>query len=170
MKDAETPTKPLYIILMTKTYSQINLHIVFAVKYREKLIDPSWEEKLHKYISGIVSLKNQKLLAINGMPDHIHIFISVVPSCLISDLVREIKKSSTQYVNSNGFCHKNFRWQEGYAVFSHHRNSTSKVVNYILNQKTHHGIETYEEEFIKTLKEHGVDYELRYTFDSRDND
>jgi REP element-mobilizing transposase RayT len=155
---------------MTKTYSQINLHIVFAVKYREKLIDPSWEEKLHKYISGIVSLKNQKLLAINGMSDHIHIFISVVPSCLISDLVREIKKSSTQFVNSNGFCKKNFRWQEGYAVFSHHRNSTSRVVNYILNQKKHHSTQSYEEEFIKTLKKHEVDYELKYAFDSRDND
>lgn len=87
--------KPLNIIFMTKTYSQINLHIVFAVKFREKLIDASWEDKLYKYITGIVSLKNQKMLAINGVSDHIHIFISIVPSCSISDLVREIKKSST---------------------------------------------------------------------------
>ena len=162
--------KPLDIIFMTKTYSQINLHIVFAVKFREKLIDTSWEDKLYKYITGIVSLKNQKMLAINGVSDHIHIFISIVPSCSISDLVREIKKSSTQFVNSNGLCNKHFRWQEGYGVFSHHRNSTSKVVNYISNQKIHHGIETYEEEFIKTLKEHGVDYDMQYTFDSRDMD
>jgi REP element-mobilizing transposase RayT len=162
--------KPLNIIFMTKTYSQINLHIVFAVKFREKLIDVSWEDKLYKYITGIVSLKNQKMLAINGVSDHIHIFISIVPSCSISDLVREIKKSSTQFVNSNGFCNKHFHWQEGYGVFSHHRNSTSKVVNYISNQKIHHGIETYEEEFIKTLKEHGVDYDMQYTFDSRDDD
>jgi hypothetical protein len=104
------------------------------------------------------------------MPDHIHIFVSILPSCSIADLVREIKKSSTQYVNSKGFCNKNFRWQEGYGVFSHHRNSTSKVVNYILNQKKHHGAVSYEEEFIKTLNEHEVDFDLTYTFDSRDKD
>jgi hypothetical protein len=73
-------------------------------------------------------------------------------------------------VNSNGFCKKNFRWQEGYAVFSHHRNSTSRVVNYILNQKKHHSTQSYEEEFIKTLKEHEVEFDLKYAFDSRDND
>jgi putative transposase len=155
---------------MANTFSQINLHIVFAVKYREKLISETWEDALHKYISGIVRLKNQKLLAINGMPDHIHIFISIVPSCSIADLVREIKKSSTQFVNSNGYCNKNFRWQEGYAVFSYHRNSTSKVVNYILNQKKHHSKESYEDEFIRTLKEHEVDFDLKYTFDLSDKD
>jgi REP element-mobilizing transposase RayT len=155
---------------MANTFSQINLHIVFAVKYREKLISEKWEDALYKYISGIVRLKNQKLLAINGMPDHLHIFVSILPSCSIADLVREIKKSSTQYVNSNGFCNKNFRWQEGYGVFSHHRNSTSQVVNYILNQKKHHSAVSYEEEFIKTLNEHEVDFDLTYTFDSRVND
>lgn len=155
---------------MTKTYSQINLHIVFAVKFREKLIDASWEDQLYKYITGIVTLKNQKMLAVNGVPDHIHIFISFVPSCSIADLVREIKKSSSKFVNSNALSKKYFRWQEGYGVFSHHRDSTSKVVNYIMNQKRHHGIETYEEEFIRTLREHGVDFDLRYTFDSRDTD
>ena len=76
------------------TYSQIYIQIVFAVKGRESLIDHTWEEELYKYITGIIANKGQKMLAINGMPDHLHIFIGMKPACCLSDLVKEIKKSS----------------------------------------------------------------------------
>ena len=85
------------------TYSQIYIQIVFAVKNRQALIANSWQEELYKYVTGIVQNKDQKMLAINGMPDHIHILIGMKPSCCLSDLVREIKKSSNSFVKEKEF-------------------------------------------------------------------
>jgi len=85
---------------MSNTYSQIYIQIVFAVRNRTALIQSNCEEKIYKYITGIITNKNQKLIALNGMPDHIHIFIGMKPDCCLSDLVREIKKSSTNYINN----------------------------------------------------------------------
>ncbi|WPR72380.1 IS200/IS605 family transposase [Flavobacterium sp. NG2] len=101
------------------TYSQIYIQIVFAVKNREAQITHEWEEELYKYITGIVQNKGQKIVAINGMPDHIHIFIGMKPSCCLSDLVREIKKSSNSFINEKGFCKYKFEWQEGFGAFSY---------------------------------------------------
>ncbi|MFX6973002.1 transposase, partial [Acinetobacter baumannii] len=80
---------------------------------RQSLIHPIWEDKLYQYISGIVQSRNQKMIAINGMPDHIHLFIGFKPSCSLSDLVREIKKSSSLFINQNKLCVTKFNWQEG---------------------------------------------------------
>ncbi len=102
---------------MSSTFSQIYIQVVFAVKGRENLIHASWEEELYKYISGIVRNKEQKLLAINGMPDHIHILIGMKPNCCLSDLVREIKKSSNEFINEQKFLKYKFYWQEGLEHF-----------------------------------------------------
>ncbi len=102
---------------MPGTFSQIYIQVVFAVKSRDCLIHSSWEEELYKYISGIVKNKEQKMLAINGMPDHIHFLIGMRPSCCLSDLVREIKKSSNDFVKEKKFSKFKFQWQEGYGAF-----------------------------------------------------
>lgn len=86
---------------MAGTFSQIYIQLIFAVKGRESLIHKEWEERLYQYITGIIRAKEQKLIAINGMPDHIHIFIGIKPSCCLSDLVREIKKSSNEFIQVN---------------------------------------------------------------------
>src|SRR4030095_5184805 len=104
---------------MPGTFSQIYIQTVFAVKGRQSFIHHSWEEKLYKYISGIIQNKKQKTLAINGMPDHIHFFIGMRPSCCLSDLVREIKKSSNDFIKENHLCKFKFSWQEGYGAFSY---------------------------------------------------
>ena len=102
---------------MPGTYSQIYIQVVFAVKGRESLIHQSWEEQLYKYITGIVQNKEQKMLAINGMPDHIHFLIGMKPSCCLSDLVREVKKSSNEFIRAKQFISSQFQWQEGYEHF-----------------------------------------------------
>ena len=89
---------------MSSSFSQIYIQVVFAVKGRQSLIYQSWEEELYKYITGIVQNKNQKMLAINGMPDHIHFFIGMKPSCCLSDLVREVKKSSNEFIKEKKLC------------------------------------------------------------------
>jgi putative transposase len=147
------------------TYSQIYIQVVFAVKGRDNLIHQTWEEELYKYISGIVKNKEQKMLAINGMPDHIHFLIGMKPSCALSDLVREIKKSSNEFINKKNFCKHKFQWQEGYGAFSYSHSSLDNVIGYIQNQKEHHQQKSFKDEYIDFLTKFGVDYKHEYLFE-----
>jgi REP element-mobilizing transposase RayT len=146
-------------------YSQIYIQIVFAVKNRDALIDPSWDERLYQYITGIVQNKDQKMIAINGTTNHIHFFIGMKPSCCLSDLVREVKKSSNEFVKENKFCKFKFNWQEGYGAFSYSHSQIDRVVKYILSQKEHHRIKTFKEEYLGFLKKYNVEYNEKYLFD-----
>ena len=147
---------------MVNTYSQIYIHIVFAVENRASLIDYSWEERLQKYITGIVSKNGQKMIAINGMPDHIHFFIGMKPSCNLSELIREIKKSSNSFVNDEKFTPYCFSWQEGYGAFTVSVSHVSDTIAYIDAQKEHHQKKTFQEEYIVFLKKHNIEYDERY--------
>jgi REP element-mobilizing transposase RayT len=149
---------------MPGTFSQIYIQIVFAVKNRDSLIQPSWEEELYKYISGIIKNKQQKLIAINGMPDHIHLFIGMKPSCCLSDLVREIKKSSTEFINEKKFSKFKFNWQEGYGAFSYSHSHIDLVAKYVMNQKEHHKKFTFREEYIDFLKKFEIEFKEEYLF------
>jgi putative transposase len=149
----------------TGTYSKIYLQVIFAVKYRECLLDSSWEESLYKYITGIIQNKEQLLLAINGHRDHIHILVSVRPACRVSDLVREIKKSSTEFINLNRFVKGKFYWQEGYGVFSYSRWDVDMIIAYIRNQKEHHQKKSFRQEYMEFLKEFEIEYQEEYLFD-----
>lgn len=150
---------------MAGTFSQLYVQLVFGVKGRESLIDPTWEEKLFKYISGIVANKGQKLMAINGMPDHIHILVSISPNCRLSDLVREIKKSSNEFVNRNKFSYSHFQWQSGYGVFSYSQSCIEKIVQYILNQKEHHKKSDFNIEYKKLLNRFKINADVDYLFE-----
>jgi len=150
---------------MPGTFSQIYIQVVFAVKGRASLIDSAWEEELYKYISGIVTNKQQKMLAINGMPDHIHFLIGIKPSCCLSDLVREIKKSSNQFINDQKLLTNKFSWQEGYGAFSYSHSAIDNVIKYILNQKEHHCKKTFREEYINFLKNFEVAFNDEYLFE-----
>ena len=143
---------------MAGTFSQIYIQAVFAVKYRQSLILPSWEDALFKYITGIVQKKEQKMLAINGMPDHIHFLFRMAPTCCISDLVREVKKSS------NKFTPIKFQWQGGFGAFSYCNSDVYKVINYIMNQKQHHQKVTFKNEYLGLLKEFGIEFKEEYLF------
>ncbi|MFZ7139373.1 MAG: IS200/IS605 family transposase [Bacteroidota bacterium] len=150
---------------MMSTYSQIYIQIVFAVKGRESLILPQWEERLHKYITGIVQNKEQKMLAINGMSDHLHFLIGMKPSCCLSDLVREIKKSSNDFIKVEKLSKFKFSWQEGYGAFSYSHSQLNDVIAYIRNQKEHHRKKSFKEEYVEFLKKFNVDYNEKYLFE-----
>ncbi len=150
---------------MPDTYSQIYIQIVFAVQNRDALISSSWEEKLYKYITGIVQNKGQKMLAINGTNNHIHFLIELKPSCCLSDLVREVKKSSHEFIKENKFSKFKFNWQEGYGSFSYSHNHLNNVVEYIKNQKAHHTRNSFKDEYIQFLKNYNVDYIEKHLFD-----
>jgi putative transposase len=150
---------------MSNTYSQVHIQIIFAVKGRQSLIPFSFEDELYKYITGIVQNKNQKMLAINGMPDHIHFFIGLRPDCTISDLVREVKKASNKFVNEKLNLNREFAWQGGFGAFSYCRSEVQTVINYIKNQKKHHLTEKFKDEYIAFLKEFEIDFKSEYLFD-----
>lgn len=150
---------------MSGTFSQIYIQVVFAVKERESLINLSWEEELYKYITGIVRNKEQKLIAINGMPDHIHILIGMRPSCCLSDLVREIKKSSNDFIKEKKFTKQKFQWQEGYGAFSYSHSALGNVVSYIENQKEHHKRQSFRDEYLEFLKKFEVEFKDEYLFE-----
>ena len=150
---------------MPGTFSQIYIQIVFAVKGRTSLIHSTWETELYKYISGIVRNKDQKMLAINGMPDHIHFLIGMRPSCCLSDLVREIKKSSNVFIKEKGFVQSNFQWQEGYGAFSYSHSALDDVISYIGNQKEHHKKKTFKDEYMEFLRRFKIDFKEEYLFE-----
>ena len=150
---------------MADVFSQIYIQTVFSVKNRQSLIKPEWEENLYKYTTGIVQNRGNKLFAIGGMPDHVHIFIGLKPAECISDLVREIKKATNEYIQENHFSNFKFDWQAGYGAFSYSRSHRDAVCKYILNQKEHHRQKTFEEEFIKMLSDFEVEIGQKKMFD-----
>ena len=150
---------------MAGTFSQIYIQVVFAVKGRECVIHTSWEEELYKYISGIVRNKGQKMLAINGMPDHLHFIIGMKPSCCLSDLVREIKKSSNDFINEKKFLKYKSSWQEGYGAFSYSHSALDNVIQYVNNQKEHHRKISFKEEYKEFLEKFEVEFREEYLFE-----
>lgn len=120
------------------TYTQIHIQLIFAVKFRDALIQNHWKDELYKYITGIIQNHNHKLLSINGMSDHIHIFIGLRPNQALSELVNQIKSNSSKWINEKRFCNVRFEWQKGYGAFSYGKSQVADVINYINNQEIHH--------------------------------
>ncbi len=150
---------------MPGTFSQIYIQVVFAVKGRENVISKVWKDDLNKYIAGIIKGKEQKSIIVNGMPDHIHVFIGLKPSMSISDLVRDIKNNSSKWINDNKLIKGKFSWQEGYGAFSYSHSQIENVYNYILNQEEHHKIKTFKEEYVEFLKKFEIEHNEKYLFD-----
>ncbi|MDR2843783.1 MAG: IS200/IS605 family transposase [Candidatus Symbiothrix sp.] len=150
---------------MAGTFSQIYIQIVFAVKHRDSLINPIWEEELYKYITGIVRNKGQKMLVINGTTNHIHFLIGMKPTCCLSDLVREIKKSSNTFVKGKKFTKFNFQWQEGFGAFSYSHSALDNVIQYIQKQKEHHKKQTFKEEYLNILNKFEIEFMDEYLFE-----
>ena len=150
---------------MPGTFSQIYIQIVFAVKGRENLLMPKWRNDLFKYISGIITHKGQKSIIINGVSDHVHAFIGIKPSMSVSDLARDIKNNSSNYVNKNHLVQGKFSWQEGYGAFSYAHSQVEHVYNYILNQEQHHHKKSFKEEYMGLLKKFEIEFKEKYLFD-----
>ena len=150
---------------MANTYSQIHVQAVFAVAGRRSLIQPDWKEELFKYISGIFREQKQKLLAIGGVEDHIHLLFGVRPNIAISNLLRDVKANSSAFVNESQFVRGRFNWQEGFGAFSYSKSHIDIVTKYVLNQEKHHANRTFKEEYVRLLDRFEVSYEDRFLFE-----
>jgi REP-associated tyrosine transposase len=150
---------------MANTFSQIYIQTVFAVENRQSLITPNFKEDLYKYITGIVKNQRQKLIAINGMPDHVHILIGLKPAMALADLVREIKADSTNFINEQKLVRGRFNWQEGYGAFSYGHSQLDRIIRYIQNQERHHARRSFKDEYMALLRKFDIAFDDRYVFD-----
>ena len=153
---------------MANTYTQMYIQIVFAVKRRQNLIQKKWKDELHKYICGIVNGKGQKVYAIGGVEDHIHILVSIKPNIAISDLVRDIKANSSKWINENEFVRGKFQWQEGFGAFSYAQSQLDTVIAYINNQEKHHEKRTVKDEYMEQLQKFEIEFDENYLFEWMD--
>ncbi len=153
---------------MANTYTQIHIQAVFTVQNRECIITNQWKDELYKYITGIIQNYNHKLLAINGMPDHIHILFGMRPVQSISELIQQVKEDSSKWINKRKFIRSKFSWQEGYGAFSYSKSQIPRVIQYIEKQEEHHKKRTFIEEYKEFLKAFGVEYDERYIFKAVD--
>ena len=149
---------------MANTYSQIYIQTVFAVDGRLSLIHPEIKEELYKYMTGIVRNKKQKLIAINGMSDHVHILIGLKPAMALADLVRDIKADSSDFINRKKWIRGRFCWQEGYGAFSYGHSQLDRIIRYIQNQEQHHRRRSFKDEYLAWLKKFEVPFEEKYIF------
>ena len=150
---------------MANTYSQIYIQIVFAVKGRQNLIPKQNREELHKYITGIVQNRDQKMLSIFCMPDHSHLLIGLKLNVCISDLVRDIKAGSSKFINDRNWINGKFNWQEGFGAFSYSKSQLDHVIKYIMNQEEHHKKYTFKEEYLEFLQKFEIEYDEKYLFE-----
>ena len=149
---------------MADTYTQLYIQLVFAVKHRTSFIQSSWKDALYKYITATVQNDRHKMLAINGMADHIHIFIGLNPSIAISNVVKDIKRAGNNWINDNQLTTGKFEWQDGYGAFSYSRSHITKVCRYIEQQEQHHAKTTFRQEYIALLKAFEIEYKEEYLF------
>lgn len=149
---------------MANTYTQIYIHVVFAVQERACVIQKEWREELFKYIAGILKNHHVKLLAIGGVEDHIHILFALNPKLALSDLIRDVKANSSKLINERRFIRGKFYWQEGFGAFSYSRSQIDKVAKYILNQEEHHNSRSFKDEYVELLSKFAVDYDDKYLF------
>ena len=149
---------------MANTYTQIHIQAIFAVKKRTGLIQREWKDELYKYITGIIQAHDHKLIAINGMPDHLHLFFGMRPTQSLSELMQDVKGGSSKWINEKKFTKERFEWQEGYGAFSYSKSHISGVVAYVQNQEVHHRKVTFLEEYKMFLEKFEVIYDERYIF------
>jgi putative transposase len=150
---------------MANTYTQIYIQVVFAVQGRQNLIKPKHKEELCKYITGIIRNRGQKLIAMNGMADHLHILIGMQPNIALSDLVRDVKAISSKFINEKNWVIGRFQWQEGFGAFSYSRSQLDNVIRYIQNQEEHHSKNSFKSEYLGLLKKFDIAFENKYIFD-----
>jgi REP element-mobilizing transposase RayT len=155
---------------MANTYTQIHIQSVFTVQNRDCVIRDSWKEEFYKYVNGIISNHGHKVLAINGMPDHVHVFFGMRPTQSLSNLMQDIKGDSSTWINKKGFVKGRFSWQEGYGAFSYSKSQVNAVIDYIKNQEKHHRAKTFLEEYHDFLKHFEIDFDERYIFKPIDYD
>jgi putative transposase len=153
------------IINMANTYKKLYLQAVFVVKNRQALLHKPWRMDLCQYIAGIINQRGHYSYAVNGHHDHIHLFFDYKGHELVSDLIREIKKTSNAYINDKCLTSYRFDWQSGYGIFPHGYKEKDVIINYVKNQEYHHKQKSFKKEYFQFLKSYEIEFKNEYAFD-----
>ncbi len=143
------------------TYSKMHFHIVFSTQHRVACLDQRWRSELWAYMAGTINGLGGHARNVNGWKDHVYILADLKPTQTVADVVREVKKASTQWVRTHARMPQ-FKWQDGYAVFTAGWRELSVLANYINNQEEHHGHRAFPEELAMLLEEAGVVFDPKY--------
>ena len=154
---------------MANTYTQIYIHAVFAVEGRQSLIAPEHKIEIYKYMTTVVQNQKNKVMAINGMPDHVHLLIGLNPDIALSDLVRDAKAAASNLINDKRWVRGHFNWQRGYGAFSYSKSQVPRVARYIEDQERHHAKRSFRDEYEALLKRFDVEYDPAYLFTHMDD-
>jgi putative transposase len=149
---------------MANSYHQMYIQTVFAVKYRDAILEKSWRDELLIAIGELINETGCKTLIVNGVQDHIHCLIGLIPSVSVSDMMQSTKARSSKWINENGILRSRFEWQPGFGSFTYSRSHVDSVYRYIQNQESHHARRTFKAEYIEMLVRHGLAYDSRYIF------
>jgi len=153
---------------MANTYTQLNIHMVLAVKGRENVLTKNVRKRLNQYIAGIINGTGAYSLAVDGYLDHLHLFFELPPTIALSDFARIVKTNSSKWINLNKLVHGKFAWQIGYGAFSYAKSQRNNVINYIINQEEHHAKNNFKEEYLKLLEQYDIDFNSKYVFEFYD--
>ncbi|WP_417939042.1 IS200/IS605 family transposase [Flavobacterium sp. RS13.1] len=151
---------------MANTYNQIYIQAVFAVKYREAVIEEEWRSKLLGVIGNLINESGCKTIIVNGVEDHIHCLLALKPTISISELMKTIKAKCSKYINDNKLTKSKFSWQEGYGAFSYSQSQIDSFYKYIENQKEHHKKQDFKDEYLNFLNKFNIQYEQKYVFEA----
>jgi putative transposase len=150
---------------MPQSFAYLNCHIIFSTKNREPLLLPHFTSRLYEYIGGTVRALGGSLVAAGGMPDHIHLSVSLGRRMCVADTVRDIKSNSSRWIHETMSDLRGFAWQSRYGAFSVSRSNLDDVKRYITSQAEHHQVRSFQEEFLAFLKRHDIEYDERYIWD-----
>src|SRR4249919_604025 len=149
---------------MANTYHQIYLQTVFAVKYRNAVLNIAWRSKLQGVIGNLINETGCKTIIVNGVEDHMHCFLGLKPVVSVSELMKTVKAKSSKYINDHSLTKERFEWQEGYGVFSYRQRDVNQIYKYIQNQEVHHQSKTFKDEYLELLNEFETGYDEQYIF------
>ena len=150
---------------MGNTYHQIYIQAVFAVKYRNAVINKAWKPQLLGVLGNLVNETGCKTILVNGVEDHIHCFFGLKPDVAVSDVMKATKAKSSKWVNESGLLRERFEWQRGFGAFSYNQRDVAMIYNYIKNQETHHNKQSFRKEYLELLREYDVEFDDRYVLD-----
>jgi len=151
------------------TFTQMYVHLVYAVKNRDAVLKKDFRERVFEYMSGIITNLKHKSIIINGTSNHVHILFGLNPSVSVSDTIHDIKRSSSLFINNEKLCPGRFYWQEGYGGFTYSRSQIADVYYYIENQELHHKKRTFREEYIDILTKNEIEFDQQFLFDFWDD-
>lgn len=149
---------------MANTYSSLIAQTVFAVKYRNALIQKGWKEELFSVIGNLINETDCKTFLVNGVADHVHCLFGFKAKHSISDVMKSVKSKSSKWLNESNYLKSRFEWQDGFGAFTYSRGQKDQVYQYIMKQEAHHKKVTFLEEYTLMLNKYMVDFEDRYIF------